>query len=166
MATDPSLIPNVPVASSPKSSGAAPADSYMMDENLPLGVLAGAVAMLVCTAVWVAVTVSIEYPIGYVAVAVGLLVGLAMRWAGRGYSRVFSVIGALLALGGGVAGNLLTGCVARANMMGVGVGTALGNLDLDGVVAIMRGMFAPLNLLFYALAAMAGWKFAVVKNAA
>lgn len=166
MATDPSLTRNLPVASSAKSSGLAPADSYVVDENLPLGVLAGFAAMLVGMAVWVALTVSVEYQIGYMAVGVGVLVGLAMRWAGRGYNRAFSVIGALLALGGCVAGKLLVGCVARANSMGIDVGTALGSLDLDGVVAIMRGMFGPLALLFYALAALAGWKFAVVKNAA
>lgn len=136
----------------------------MPNENLALGVIAGVIAMLIGTAVWVGVTVGTGYKIGYLAVGVGFLVGISMRTLGRGYSPIFSVIGAALALFGCALGNLLTGCVFVAEEFGVTFGDVVGNLNVEMVTEIMTAMFRPMDILFYALAAFAGWKYAVVST--
>lgn len=138
----------------------------MPDENLAMGVIAGVIAMLIGTAVWVGVTVGTGYQIGYLAVGVGFLVGISMRTLGRGYSQIFSVIGAALALFGCALGNLLTGCVFVAQELGVPFGEVVGSLDVEMVGDIMGAMFSPMDILFYALAAFAGWKYAVVSTEA
>ncbi|MBC8009690.1 MAG: hypothetical protein H7067_06305 [Burkholderiales bacterium] len=139
-------------------------EESLPDENLALGVIAGIAAMLVGTAIWVGVTVGTGYQIGYLAVGVGFLVGISMR-LGRGYSPIFSVIGATLGLLGCALGNLFTGCVLVAGEVGGTFGTVVSGLDVEMVGQIMGAMFSPIDLLFYALAAMAGWKYAVVNNA-
>lgn len=133
------------------------------DENLALGVIAGIAAMLVGTAIWVGVTVGTGYQIGYLAVGVGFLVGISMR-LGRGYSQIFSVIGAALGLLGCALGNLFTGCVLVAEEFGTTFGKVVSGLDVEMVGQMMGAMFSPMDILFYALAAMAGWKYAVVNK--
>jgi hypothetical protein len=132
--------------------------------NLMLAVVAGVVAMLVGTAVWVGITVATNFQIGYMAVGVGVLVGLAMRFAGHGLGQPYQAIGAVLALLGCALGNLFTGCVFVAREFQVAFGDVLANLDAEAVGEIMSAMFSPMDILFYALAAMAGWKYSVLQT--
>lgn len=134
-------------------------------ENLLLGTIAGAVGMAVGTAIWVGITVATNYQIGYMAVGVGFLVGIAMRFAGRGRSQPFAVVGAGLSLLGCALGNLLTGCVLVAREFDISFGEVVANLDLDTVQGIMGAMFSPMDILFYALGAWAGWKYSVIRDA-
>lgn len=127
-----------------------------------LGVMAGVIAMLVGTAIWVTVTVATNFQIGYMAVGVGFLVGIAMRWAGRGQSTTFQGIGGALALLGCALGNLFTGCELIAEANEVLFAEVVGGLNFELVQGIMTAMFSPMDILFYALAAMAGWKYSVV----
>ncbi len=131
-------------------------------ENLMLGVIAGAIAMLVGTAIWVTITVVTNFQIGYMAVGVGFLVGIAMRYAGRGYGQPFHAIGAGLALLGCALGNLFTGCELIAMANEVSFLDVVSGLNFEIVQDIMVAMFSPMDILFYALAAMAGWKYSVL----
>lgn len=156
MSNDPASLPSASVSSTLREP--APASS-----NLPFAVAAGLVAMGVGTSIWVGVTVATNYQIGYMAVGVGFLVGLAMRYAGRGEGQPYQAIGAVLALVGCALGNLFTGCVLIAREGEVGFGEVVANLDMESIGQIMAAMFSPMDILFYALAAMAGWKYSVVQ---
>ena len=156
---------NEPAAESTMFPSANLREPVAPSSNLMLGVAAGLVAMLVGTAIWVGVTVATNFQIGYMAVGVGFLVGLAMRFAGRGEGRPYQVIGAVLALLGCALGNLFTGCVLVAREFNVGFGEVVANLDLETTGEIMGAMFSPMDLLFYALAAMAGWRYSVLQKA-
>lgn len=134
-------------------------------QNLPFGVAAGVAAMLVGTAVWTAVTVGTGYQIGYLAVGVGFLVGISIRWAGKGSTPVFSVIGAVLALLGCVLGNLFTGCQFLATEINEPFFQVVSDLDLETAKAILTALFSPMDILFYGLAAFAGWKYSVISEA-
>ncbi len=136
-------------------------ESVPVEENLMLGLLGGFAAMLVGTAIWVGITVATNFQIGYMAVGVGFLVGLAMRKMGRGQTKRFQVIGATLALVGCALGNLFTGCELIALENEVSFWAVAGSLNVDLVGAIMAAMFSPMDILFYVLGAMAGWKYAV-----
>ena len=52
--------------------------------NLLMGLIGGAIAMLVGAIVWGAVTYFTEYQIGWMAIGVGFLVGLAIKFSDGG----------------------------------------------------------------------------------
>lgn len=161
MSTDP--IPT-PAASSPETFETL-REPVPAAENLLLGTIAGAIGMAVGTAIWVGVTVATNYQIGYMAVGVGFLVGITMRFAGHGRSQAFAAIGAGLSLLGCALGNLFTGCVLVAREFEMPFGNVVANLDLETVQSIMSTMFSPMDILFYALGAWAGWKYSVIRDA-
>lgn len=78
------------------------------EENIPFGLLAGAIAAAVGAAIWMGITVATNMHIGYVAIGVGALVGLAVRVVGNGRSMIFGIIGAVLTLAGCLGGEILT----------------------------------------------------------
>ena len=89
------------------------------EQNLLLGVLAGAVWALVGATLWAVVTAATGYQIGYMAVAVGFFVGFAMRHFGKGIDSTFGVVGAGLALLGCALGNLFAVCAVLSEQEGV-----------------------------------------------
>src|SRR5918996_1583220 len=85
------------------------------ESNLIMGLIGGALAMLVSAVIWGAITYFTEYQIGYMAIGVGFLVGIAVKFFGRGKSMIFGISSASLALIGCALGNLLfySGAIAR-----------------------------------------------------
>lgn len=154
-------------SSSPESveASASLREPVAPSSNLVFAVVAGIVAMLVGTAIWVGVTVATNFQIGYMAVGVGFLVGLAMRFAGRGVGQPYHVVGAVLTLLGCALGNLFTGCVLVARAQEVSFGEVVSALNVEMAGEIMGVMFSPMDILFYVLAAMAGWKYSVLQGA-
>ena len=151
---EPSLYPRQPgyVTESPDSG------------NLALAVVAGLVAALVGAVLWALLVSATHYKIGYAAVGVGYLVGLAMRVAGKGHTPVFGYIGAGLALLGCVVGDILTDCAIAAEQSHTSVFSVLGILTPSLAIESLKEGFGPLDILFYVLAAMAGYRNAFIKN--
>src|SRR5688572_7327990 len=93
-----------------------PAIEQLEDQpNLLMGLIGGAVAMLVGAIAWGAITYFTEYQIGWMSIGVGFLVGLALRFFGKGKTMIFGVSGAVLALIGCLLGNLIfySGVIAQ-----------------------------------------------------
>jgi predicted secreted protein len=145
------------VTTAPERS-AAPAHGA----SLPRGFMAGAVAAAVGAALWAGVTVLTGYQIGWMAIGVGALVGVAVRTAGKGTTTTFGILGALLALGGCLAGNFLAGAVVLSRHWDVSLAVLFTRLTPDLGVRLMTAMFSPMDLLFYALAVWQGYKFSIV----
>jgi hypothetical protein len=127
-----------------------------------MAALAGAAASAVSAAVWAGITALTEYQVGFMAIGVGVLVGFAVRFAGRGIDPAFRALGAFLALVGCAAGNLLAACVFFAAAHEVGVERVFEVLDLDLATHLMRAMFSPMDLLFYAIAVYEAWRLSVL----
>jgi hypothetical protein len=127
-------------------------------QNLVGGALAGLAASAVGAAAWAGITVATGYQIGWMAVGVGFLVGLAVRFVGKGIDSVFGVVGAVLALLGCAAGNLLTVCGLVAGQEGIAFADVIGRLDPATVRDLMVATFQPMDLLFYAIAVYEGYK--------
>lgn len=130
-------------------------------QNLFGGVLAGAVAALVGAAVWAAVTVFTGYQIGWLAVGVGFLVGFAVRTVGKGVDKVFGIAGAVLALLGCLAGNLLAVCGMIARQESMDLLTVLSRLDAGVAFELLQATFSPIDLLFYGFAVWEGYRFSI-----
>ena len=133
-------------------------ENLSSEQNLFLGVLAGAVAALGGAALWAVVTITTGYQIGYLAVAVGFLVGFAMRQFGKGTDQVFGVVGAVLALLGCGLGNLFSACAVLSQQEGIPFFDVLSVLDLAIISELMAATFSPVDLLFYGIAIYEGYK--------
>ncbi len=137
----------------------------MPRQNLPLAIVAGLIASLVGAAIWAGITVATEYQIGYIAIAIGFIVGFAVRFAGRGYTTPFGVIGAVFALLGCVVGNILSMIGFISIEFDIGFFQLLQEFDYSLLPELMQETFHPMDLLFYAIALWAGFKYSLYQKA-
>ena len=128
-------------------------------QNLPLAILAGAIASVVSAAAWAGITVLTHFQIGYLAVAIGFIVGFAVRLTGRGLTPVFGVVGAAFALVGCVLGNFLSQVGFYSVEEHVNFFEVLRVLDYSVVPQVMIETFHPMDVLFYGLALFAGYRY-------
>ncbi len=131
------------------------------EQNFLLGFLGGAVAAVVAAILWALISVVADRQIGWMAIGVGFLVGIAVRFFGKGIDKRFGVLGAVLALVGCLAGNLLTVAILVAQQENVEFAqVALALLfDPELVIQIVAETFSPIDLLFYGLALYEGYRF-------
>jgi hypothetical protein len=152
----------VPAASRTVAAPPARPATGASTQNLPMGLVAGLAAAAVGAAVWALITVLTEFQIGWMAVGVGFLVGWAVRLAGKGSTMVFGVLGAALALGGCLAGNLLTICIFGARQLNLPVFDMIARLTPALTRDLMWETSGPMDLLFYALAVYEGYRFSIL----
>jgi hypothetical protein len=122
--------------------------------------VAGVIGAAVGACVWALITVLTQFQIGWMAVGVGFLVGIAIRTFGKGIDKPFGIIGAVLALLGCGAGNLLAVCGIIAAEQDMEFFEVLSNLDLTIVQQLMVATFSPMDLLFYGIAVYEGYNLA------
>jgi hypothetical protein len=143
-------------------AAAPPRLTIVVDEqNLPMGFMAGLAAAAIGAAIWAMITLVTNFQIGWMAVGVGFLVGWAVRVAGKGTTTTFGVLGAALALGGCLTGNLLTVCVVASRQLQVGVLDVVARFTPAFTLNLMWAMFSPMDLLFYGLAIYEGYRFSI-----
>jgi hypothetical protein len=130
-------------------------------QNLALAVVGGGLAAALGAAGWALITVVSGYELGIVAIAVGALVGLAVRRMGRGVTPVFAAVGGVLALFACGAGNLLAAAALVARHGGVPLSAVLARLDLPTSRHLMVAFSTPMDVLFYAIAVMVGFRSSV-----
>jgi hypothetical protein len=129
--------------------------------NLLLGVIAGGLAMIIGALVWAAVSYFTNYQIGWLSIGVGFLVGIAIRTFGKGKSIAYGILGGLLSLIAVLLGNLLfySGIIAAQEGMSF-VGVLFGMIFSPiGTIEIFAAAFEFIDLLFYALAVYAGFRY-------
>lgn len=138
------------------------AEPAMPSGNLPRALAAGIVAAIVGAVIWAALTLMTGTQFGLVAVGLGFLVGLVVRVVGQGYTTVFRLTGAALALASCALGNIFTVIGFAADQNGIGYFQALDLVPVQAYPELLRDFFQPLDALFYGLAAWCGWKYAIV----
>lgn len=137
-------------------------DDQVTKQNLPLALLFGLVAALVGAFIWAFITVLTNYQIGYMAIGVGLMVGFAVGYGGKGVELHFGIIGAVLAIFGCLLGNYFSVIGSAANQANIGYFQTLGMVPLSEIPSVLAETFSGMDLLFYAFAAYAGFKYALV----
>jgi hypothetical protein len=141
-------------------------DRLRSQQNLVGGVIAGVVAAGVGAILWAVITVTTEFQIGFMAIGVGFLVGIAVRRFGKGVDTIFGLTGAVLALVGCAAGNLLAICGLLAKHNNLSFFTVLSGLEFELVKNLMVASFSPMDLLFYGIAVYEGYKLSFRRLAA
>lgn len=132
---------------------------HLDEQNWQKGMTAGLVAALAGGAAWAAVTYFTEMQIGWLAVGVGALVGIAVRTWGRGVEKRFGYLGAGLALGGVLLGNVLAVVAFASKELNIGFFQMLGQVDWGQVPGILKSWMSPMDFLFYGIALYEGYKF-------
>jgi hypothetical protein len=130
--------------------------------RLPWGTLAAAIGALLGAVVWAAISTATGYQIGYMAVLVGFLAGLAMRLVGGGRDRADGIVAALVALAGCVLGNSLMIAFEATKELRRPLPAVLFGLIVHPAVSLklLELAFTPMDLVFYAIAAYAGYRTA------
>jgi hypothetical protein len=139
--------------------GHTPIQVEVNNERLLLGVIAGIIAAAIGAVVWALITYWTKFQIGWMAIGVGALVGVALRFLGKGSSIKFGIIGALLAVLGCLAGNFLVACINTARYYDISVFDVLPEVNMTIIIETIKQNFHVIDLLFYALAIYAGFKF-------
>jgi|RhiMetdeSRZDD1v2_1073273.scaffolds.fasta_scaffold00238_31 hypothetical protein len=140
-----------------------PAIEQLEDQpNLLMGLIGGVIAMLVGAIAWSAVTYFTEYQIGWMSIGVGFLVGVAIRYFGKGKTVIFGIAGAVLALIGCLLGNLMfySGIIAREESVSFLNVFFLLLFNPAAAIEVFTLAFEFMDILFYALAAYAGFSAA------
>lgn len=131
---------------------------HLDEQNWQKGMTAGLIAAIAGAAVWAAATYFTETQIGWLAIGVGALVGFAVRKCGQGVEKRFGFLGAGLALGGVLLGNIFAVIAFAAKQLGVGFFTMLGQFDWGRAPSILGSFMGPIDFLFYAIALYEGYK--------
>ncbi|MGI6606723.1 MAG: hypothetical protein ACOX2X_06745 [Peptococcia bacterium] len=134
---------------------------YRNRQCLIRGFLGGVGAAIIGAIIWAVLTVVTGYQNGWMAVGVGFLVGMAIRIMGKGIDISFGIMGAILAFLGCILGNLLAFLIVIAQELGVTVSTVLTMIDLGIISGLMVDTTQPVDLVFYGLAIVEGYKFAI-----
>ena len=134
-------------------------DRLRLEQNLPIGLLAGFGAAIVGAIAWAAITVATEYQIGYMALAIGLLVGFVIKFTGKGIDQIFGISGAVLALIGCLLGNFLSVIGFLSIAAGLDYFDTLALIELNMIPDLMMDTFSPMDLLFYGIAVYEGYRF-------
>ncbi|MBN1254841.1 MAG: hypothetical protein JXA50_06165 [Deltaproteobacteria bacterium] len=129
------------------------------EQNLSLGFFGGLVAAIIGAIIWGIITYVTNFQIGWMAVGVGFLVGIGVRLFGKGLDTIFGIFGAVLALFGCLAGNLLSVCIVVSRHHAMPLLDILSQLNPTIAVELMKATFSPIDLLFYAIAVYEGYRF-------
>jgi hypothetical protein len=134
-------------------------ENIRSNQNLAMGIVAGAAAAILGALTWGGLTFAIERQFGWMAIGVGLLVGFAVRRFGQGVDMVYGIVGAVLSLLGCVMGNLFTSCIVIADQEGVAISQVVAALNPSVIGQILTATFHPMDILFYAIAVYEGYRF-------
>jgi hypothetical protein len=133
------------------------------ESNLIMGLIGGALAMLVSAVIWGVITYFTEYQIGWMAIGVGYLVGIAVKFFGKGKTMIFGISSAGLALIGCALGNLLSysGVIAHEESAAFLEVFFFFLFSPAAAIELFTLAFDFMDIMFYALAAYAGFSAAL-----
>ncbi len=134
-------------------------EKLKLQQDFVYALSGGLLVALLSAIIWAVFTVSTNVQIGFMAIGVGFLVGYAVRFFGMGIERKFGYLGAALSLLGCLAGNLFSQVGFIAREQSLGYFETLTYLNPGLIVEIMTASFHPMDILFYGLAIVEGYKF-------
>ena len=126
--------------------------------NIFFGIACGIIAAAACAAGWCWLRYKTEIEGGWMLLITGLITGCAVRFCGSGFTRSFSVTGALLTLLGGGLGKLLSLIGARAREEGLQLMPALDKFDYSKALAVLKPAMSGVDWLFIAVAVFIAYR--------
>lgn len=130
-------------------------------QQLVIGAGGGFLAGSVTAFVWAYLTVLTGWQIGYLAIGIGFCVAFGARITGQGGSMAFQIMSACLAMLACLVGNLLVEVGFYAQDQGFDWLVSLAQYTPYELLDYTLSDTQPIDLLFYALAAGAGYKYSL-----
>jgi Flp pilus assembly protein TadD len=139
-----------------QARAARPPDS---GSNLAFGIIGGIAGAIAGAAIWGVFTAVTGIESGLIAIAIGFLVGYGVRFFGKGEDVRYGVIGAVLALIGCFAGNILA-LLIIVGREDAGLASRL-IANPAAIGRLMGNTFSPIDVLFYLIAVYEGYRFSM-----
>ena len=136
-------------------------NQLIMEQNFPAALLSGFLASIIGAGIWALITVTTNFQIGFMAVGVGAIVGIAVRLFGKGITKQFGYLGAAFSLFGCLIGNILSLVILIADYYQITFWSVFSQLTFNQIVQMMMNWIKPVDFLFYAIALIEGYKFAL-----
>jgi hypothetical protein len=133
------------------------------DGNFWAGVLGGVIGAVIGAILWGIISVWLDRQIGWMAVGIGVLVGFGVRFLGKGTSIKFGIAGAILAILGCIAGNVVMIYILFSKEFGLSLWYVMTNLSASDLFTVIKEAFQWIDILFYILALYTGYRFAFRK---
>lgn len=133
--------------------------SLLAEQRWELGLGMGILAGIGGAIVWGVLTVATGYQIGFMAVGIGALVGIAIRNFGKGLEPKFGIAGGAISLFSVLLGNFFSVIGFIAPEVGLSYFEVILQLDYSYLPEIMMDSFSIIDILFYVLAVVEGYKF-------
>ncbi|MHC1782267.1 MAG: hypothetical protein AB9891_05805 [Anaerolineaceae bacterium] len=134
-------------------------ESLKLEQNLALGILGGVLGGLIGAVAWALISYFTGYSIGWIAVGVGFLVGFGVSKLGKGLEPAFGIAGGVIALLSVLLGNFLVSLIYLAQYLEMGFLDVLLGFDYSLTIDLILETFAPMDLVFYAIAVYEGYRF-------
>lgn len=123
--------------------------------------LGGFMFTILSSLAWAELTYSTAYQGAYMAMGVGVLVGFAVRFFGAGIYRLFGVLAAFLTLLGSLLAYYLILVGFMVELRSSGIMAVPDSFNPELLIRSIQESFLPLDLLFYALAALLSYLLAI-----
>ncbi len=136
------------------------AERLIAEQNFSAGVAAALFAMLAGALGWGLATVAIGAVPAWFAIALGALVGYGMQLFGRGLTTKYSVVAAVLAIVGCLAGTLVAAIIYQSNRSIEQIRDTLSTLSFTDLIDFYSRTLEIIDVFFWLLAAVAAWYFA------
>lgn len=132
-----------------------------MEQNLPAAIITGFLSSIVGAGIWAFITIETGFQFGFMAVIIGAIVGFVVRTFGKGITKKFGCIGAAFSLFGCILGNIFSFTALIANHYSIGFWVIFSQLNFNLIWQMMVDWFSLIDLLFYAIAIIEGYRFAL-----
>jgi len=133
------------------------------EQVVTAGILSGVLAGIAGAILWCVFALVTNFAISLLAILIGVGVGFVFSYIGKFVEKKYAIISAAISLLSVILGNFLIviGIVAKSE--GMGFFEVLGLVDFSYFPEIMISSFNVYDLLFYGVAAAAGYQFAFRK---
>jgi hypothetical protein len=91
------------------------------------------------------------------------IVGYGIRTLGKSVDQIFGIVGAVISLAGCILGNFLSIVGFVANVEGLGYMETLFVFDYSFLPDVMMESFSPVDILFYGIAIVTGYRLSFRK---
>jgi hypothetical protein len=133
------------------------------EQVVTAGILSGILAGIAGAVIWCVFALVTNLAISLIAILIGIGVGYTFSFIGKFVEKKYAIISGAISLVSVLFGNFLIviGLVAKSE--GMGFFEVLGLFDFSYFPEVMMASFDVYDILFYGLAAAAGYQFAFRK---
>jgi len=134
-------------------------EKIQSEQSLTRAIWSGLIIGVIGAFIWGLITVALNMQIGIMGIALGALVGITIRFFGKGMNPSFGIAGAIIAVASCFLGNFFSIIGYISNYENLGFLETILLFDYTQLIPVMTESFGLMDILFYLIAASAGFKY-------